>query len=235
MLPSESPFPCCWKGTALENIGLGNLRPRRGTYGRYSYEQLPPLPIELRGDFSWLAHAPIHRKAIRGRQDEKVSDSLKQLCISAAGHGLHLPREFITFLEDSTLGQRIRVNTGCVLELSSELARAPKGSGYLALFLIDCQGCGFWYLYLDESGKDHAIVTSSDCFDKDLEKYYGPPPERADIWYVAESFETFMCRCWIENELWFAGYEKKPISDLGQEYIARYQSKAAPGRTNGSS
>ena len=33
MLPSQSPFPCHWWGTGLENVGLGDVRPDVGTYG----------------------------------------------------------------------------------------------------------------------------------------------------------------------------------------------------------
>ena len=35
MLPSQSPFPCRWWGSGLEDAGLGDVRPDVGTYGRY--------------------------------------------------------------------------------------------------------------------------------------------------------------------------------------------------------
>ena len=43
------------------------------------------------------------------------------------------------------------------------------------------------------------------------------------ISFAAESFEAFMCRFWIENEIWFAGYEKKEISATGLQYVEAYR------------
>src|SRR5437016_4079508 len=42
MLPAHSPFPCHWWGAGLEAVALGELRPDRGTYGRYEFGRLPP-------------------------------------------------------------------------------------------------------------------------------------------------------------------------------------------------
>ena len=60
VLPSESPFPCHWWGISLEDAGLGEVRPDVGTYGRYEFDCMPPVPYEMRGDFAWLASAPDH-------------------------------------------------------------------------------------------------------------------------------------------------------------------------------
>ena len=58
MLPSESPFETGWWGIALDKAGLVEDRPDVGTYGLYEFERLPPLSLQLQGDFTWLDDIP---------------------------------------------------------------------------------------------------------------------------------------------------------------------------------
>ena len=106
--------------------------------------------------------------------------------------------------------------------------------GRLVRFLSDSQGCLFWYLYLAPDG-DHAVLSSRD--------FYGAPSEEEgyfsgrwsegvrearkteNLSFAAESFEAFICRFWIENEIWFAGFEKRDISADGQRYVGAYRKR----------
>ena len=68
MTPDASPFPLQWIGICLEKAGLGKVRPRIGTYGRYDFALLPPAPTELRGDWDWLRDEPERLPGIGGHR-----------------------------------------------------------------------------------------------------------------------------------------------------------------------
>src|SRR4051812_15590510 len=92
VLPSESPFPCRWWGTGLENVGLTDVRPDIGTYGRYEFDLLPPVPFGLRGDFDWLASAREHDgHSIGDQQAAENAKSLARLSEASARLGVRLP------------------------------------------------------------------------------------------------------------------------------------------------
>jgi len=235
MLPSQSPFPCRWWGTGLEKAGLADVRPDVGTYGRYEFDRLPPLPFEMRGDFAWLAAAPAHEQSIGDKMADANAAAIPELRESATKLGLRLPEAFVKFMETPELHQfmetpelhqRIRSNTDCYLDLCPEPIRSPLGGGYLVRFLTDSQGCLFWYLYLTLDGSDHAVVSSPGFYGTEEEQWQDEPPDPSEIVYCAESFEAFLCRFWLENEIWFAQYLKTPMPNVGHEYIERYRSKA---------
>ncbi|MBV9789769.1 MAG: hypothetical protein JOZ51_16405 [Chloroflexi bacterium] len=227
MQPAESPFPPGWWGTSLENVGLGKKRPNVGTYGRYNFDHLPPLPFDLHGDFAWLAVAPTHQQNIGNQQADDNRQALAQLHAAAARIGLQLPPAFTHFMETPTLHARIRSNTDCFLDLCPAPVPAPIGGGYLIRFLADSQGCVFWYLYLTADSSDHAVVSSNDFYGTEAEQWQDEPPEPHEIVFAAESFEAFMCRFWLENEIWFAEWQQTPLPDVGSEYIERYRSGEA--------
>ena len=91
-------------------------------------------------------------------------------------------------------------------------------------FLADSQGCVFWYLYLTSDGADHAVVSSPGFYGADVEQWQEDPPDPSEIVFCAESFEEFICRFWLENEIWFVGYENTPMPEIGRQYIERYRS-----------
>jgi hypothetical protein len=43
---------------------------------------------------------------------------------------------------------------------------------------------------------------------------------------LRRSFEAFICRFWLENEIWFAEWQKTPMPVGGREYVEGYRSKA---------
>ncbi len=225
MHPSESPFPCYWWGTDLEDAGLGEVRPRIGTYGRYEYAPLPPLPFDLHGNFGWLMAAPPHESSIGNEKAAENVQSLISLRESSAQFSLPLPEAFVKFMETAYLHQRIRSNTDCFLDLCPNPVRSPVGDGYLIRFLADSQGCVFWYLYLTPNGSDHAVVSSPCFYGTDAEKWQEEEPDPIAIVFAEESFERFMCRFWLENEIWYADWEKTPMPDAGRKYIEQYRRK----------
>ncbi|GAB3159723.1 hypothetical protein GCM10027290_65010 [Micromonospora sonneratiae] len=41
--------------------------------------------------------------------------------------------------------------------------------------------------------------------------------------FCGESFKTFLCRYWLENEIWFADDDGAPTPDVAAEYIRQYR------------
>ena len=223
MQPSESPFPCHWWGIELEDAGLGDVRPDVGTYGQYEFNRLPALSFEMRGDFAWLATAPEIDQHIGEEKAAENIQTLPRLREFMRRMGLKLPESFTVFMDTPALHARIRSTTDCYLDLCPEAIQSPIGGGYLVRFLSDSQGCLSWYLYLTTDGSDHAVVASSGFYGTEDEQWQEEPPDLGETVFSAESFEAFMCRFWLENEIWFAGYEGTPMPDVCQAYIERYR------------
>jgi hypothetical protein len=229
MLPAQSPFPCHWWGLSLEAVGLGEPRPDVGTYGRYDFSRLPPLPFPMAGDFAWLATAPAQRHNIGKKYAADHSRAFNFLCESSNRLGLRLPDAFTKFMETPPLHQRIRSATDCYLDLCPEPVRSPLGGGWLIHFLADSQGCLFWYLYLTADASDHAVVSAPDLYttpyetSEDDEEWEEEEPDPAAIRFCAESFEAFLCRYWLENDILFAHCQKTPMPEVGRQYIEHYR------------
>ncbi|GAA4909867.1 hypothetical protein GCM10023223_30080 [Stackebrandtia albiflava] len=191
-----------------------------GTYGRYGFGDLPPVPFPMTGDLSWLADRPVSDEwSVAGNASESLP-SLREACARAA---VTLPPAFDRFMATSSLQRRVRSNTACFIDLDTGPVASPVGGGHLIRFLSDQQGCLFWYLH-DTEGGDHAVVCSPDFHGTDAEP--GPCDPEA-ICFCAETFEVFLCRFWLENEVWFATTDGTPLPDVATEYIARYREVSA--------
>lgn len=226
MRPNESPFPFHWWGIELEIVGLRAERPNAGTYGCYDASRLPDLPFKLSGTFDWLASVPERDQNIAEEKADKNEVALAALYSSAQSLGVTLPGPFVLFVESPEFQRKIRSVTDCFLDLSPEVLPSPVNEGYLVRFLADSQGCLFWYIYLTPHGKDHAVVSSPYFYGSEAEQWDEEPPDHTQISFSEESFEAFMCRFWIENEIWFAAYERSAMPDFGAKYIESY------GRSN---
>ena len=224
MKSEESPFPPGWWGTSLDDIGLADQRPDVGTYGRYQQSSLPALPLALDGGLSWLSEAPIRSGHIGIERQRENGRALPRLERACAEEGLHLPSAFPEFMSTPSLQSRIRSNTDCYLDLADRPVPAPVGNGALIRFLADSQGCVFWYLFVPKGREDHAVVSSPCFFDLGSESEgMDGETEDPEIVFSEESFEAFLCRFWIENELWFSEYEGTPASELGRRYLEAYR------------
>lgn len=228
MKAGDSPFPCHWWGLGLEDAGLGDARSDLSTCGRCRFERLPALPFDLRGDFAWLRSAPIQQENIGQDLEATNPDCLRRLQDAASRGGVSLPAPFTTFLTSKALWSRVRSNTLCHLSVCPDLVPSPIGSGFLVRFLADSQGCLFWYLHLSRDGSDHAVVSSPCFYGAPDEAWDDEPADASGIAFCAESFEEFMGRFWLENEIWFACHGKTPLTDAAREYVASYW-RAAKG------
>jgi hypothetical protein len=219
----RSPFPCQWWGTSIDDVAE---RPRVGTYGRYKFAALPPLPFEMRGGFEWLADAAPHNSHIGREKPAENQSSLKALRESATRLGVTLPESFLTFMGTPALQAKIRSTTDCFLDLCPALVRSPIGDGWLARFLADSQGCIFWYLFMIADGTDHAVVSSPGFYGTAGETWQEEEPDPNEIVFSEESFESFLCRFWLENEICFSKYNGTPMPAAGRTYLDRYRQRS---------
>jgi hypothetical protein len=221
MRVDETPFPPGWWGQ-----GLDDVRPDVGTYGRYPHEDLPRLPFELRGDFAWLRSQPFRADHVAREKPAENAKALPALLGDAVRRGLILPTEFVEFYRSPDLQQRIRSCTDCFLDLSPVFIALPIADGFLLRFLADSQGCIFWYLYALPGTTDHCVVASPDFYGAKAEQWQEEPPDPEQIIFCEESFERFLCRFWLENEIWYSGYEKHPLLAEGRRYLESYGRRA---------
>lgn len=218
----QSPFPSAWWGTSLDNVGLQDQRPLVGTYGRYAYAGLPELPVPLDGDFAWLTGSPVHEGHIGSERAVETAESLAGLVERCRADGVALPQSFLRFMRDADLQRRIRSNTGCFLDVVDAPVPSPVGDGVLVRFLADSQGCIFWYLYIPTGTLDHAVVATPEFYDPSGERLHDEEPDHGALVFSAESFEAFLYRIWIENEIWFSEYEGTVMSEAGRRYVDLY-------------
>lgn len=220
MQPNETPFRTGWWGQ-----GLGDIRPDVGTYGLYPFDPLPALPFELLGNFAWLREQPQQKSHISREKSADNKQSLISLIADAKKKRLELPSEFLLFFHSPDLQKRIRSCTDCFLDLSPICVPSPLGEGFLIRFLSDSQGCVFWYLYLQRPGLDHCVVASPDFYGAEEELWQEEPPDPSQIIFCEQSFEWFICRFFLENEIWFTGYEKRPLLPEHRKYLEQYGKK----------
>lgn len=218
MKADQTPFRSEWWGQELPDV-----RPGMGTYGSYAHAALPPLPFDPRGDFSWLRGRPAHERHVASERSRVNDAALPRLIADAAGRGLTLPAEFVAFFSSADLQRRVRSCTDCFLDLAPACAALPSADGLLVRFLADSQGCAYWYLYQPPGSADHCVVASPDFHGADSEPEREGPPDPANLVFAEESFEAFLCRFWLENEIWFCGYEKRPMFAEGRQYLDGYR------------
>lgn len=220
MRAQESPFRPYWWAFGLEAAGVAG-RATEGTYGRFEFGALPPIPRELTGDLAWLAAQPTPDEWGVGTGPVAELAEVEAAC---ARLGVTLPGVFLDFLRSPRLLSKIRSCTACYISVGPVPVTAPGADGHLIRFLADQQGCLYWYLYVTATG--HAVVCSADLYGGPGDDYTAT----GEINFCGESFESFLYRFWLENEIWFAADEDGPMPEDADEYIRGYQANDADRR-----
>lgn len=215
-LPGE-PFAVGWYGAT----SLGGLRPDTGTYTYYTPSEVPPITIRLNGAFDWLQAASAKRPMA---STEGVTGCLDRLLTSGVEG---LPDEFVRFFRKSELWRKVRSCTDCYFNVDTAAVEIPGGLGRLIRFMSDSQDCKHWHLHLAPCGTKHAVAATYHFRGSDPEHPQGGKPHPRDITVCANSFEEFMYRFWLENELFYAAYEKTELPPGGADYLAFYQTTAS--------
>jgi hypothetical protein len=207
--------------------------PTPGTYSMFSYEGLPPVQPSLLEDFRWLESMPaIDGSLAEGTYPDGSKPDLGKL-LNIVGHlGITLPRSFSTFIKSIDLQRRIQSCTDCYLDVADRTVktRGPL-DGYLVHFLSDSQWCCHWYLHVSLSG-EHFVAVSEDPYGFNIPDAEGDDIptcrrdeidlEREQIWFCSPSFMEFIYRFWLENEIWFAGFEARPLTEEQRLYVGHY-------------
>jgi hypothetical protein len=233
--PPGAPFPVGWFG---QQLGDYRPDPTDSTYACYPPEELPPIRVPLDGTFRWLRSAPEQDHSVAADRDQTTAALERLLASAPAG----LPPEFVAFFRSPDLWRRIRSCTGCFLHLDAAAVGIRGGPGSLVRFLSDSQYCRHWHLYLAPGGTGHAVVATYFYTGSDADDLKGRLPHPKDITTCAASFEEFVYRFWLENELSFALHagELAAVRDLlpggpaiagrmpegGREYLAFYRPEA---------
>ena len=225
---NPTPFPAAWLG-----FGLGDLRPRQGTYGGYDYHALPPLPAdEVFGGFDYLGTGLIERPG-GAEYAHRYQGQLDQLRTEAFDTGLPLPVAFLNLMADYRRLDGQSSVTDCCFTLPNEedpIRSAHSGEGMHVLFYADSQYCLLWDLFVHRNGAACVIARSPEHFNPEF------PEARQRAWFVAPSFEAFVRRVWMENQAWHVlqrspnpNIERLPVPTAVQAYIDHYR-QAGGGR-----
>jgi hypothetical protein len=229
---NESPFETGWYSQELEGYRDAE---RHSTYHYYSYDSLPPLPENLfKKDFAWLRD----RDAVTSflySDLERFPTRLSSLKQQAAALNLPLPLDFTAFMATSWLPSKMRSCTDCYFDLPSIIQPCSSDlGGFIVSFLADSQGVLYWGLYVSPSG-DSCVVNSPEWYEAELmdedwdsksdedDEASKLPPSVQDLLYCAPSFEAFIYRFWIENEIWFAINDGEPLDELQIAYLSHYK------------
>jgi hypothetical protein len=177
--------------------------------------------VPLNGTFDWLQTVSAKRPMASANG---ITASLDRLLKSSAAN---LPAEFVTFFRSPELWRKVRSCTDCYFSVDTTAVEIPGGLGRLIRFMSDSQDCKHWHLYIAPCGTKHAVAATYHFRGSDPEHPQGGKPHPRDITVCAASFEEFAYRFWLENELFYAAYEKTELPPGGAEYLAFYQTTAS--------
>lgn len=228
--PQQSPFPHIWIGGDLEEYRLCD-----STYEGYELATLPPLKnVEFTGDFRWLLNeqSPLdfdqryHQSWSDYDNFEKwkanASKSKTLLLAESTKLGVQIPDVFFAFMDNTDLVARLWSPTDCYFEYPRTLIPYPAShGGYFVHFYSDSQYCCLWYLYIDPMQRC-VVVASDDLSEPHTDDFWHN--EHGHIVLCAPSFESFIYRLWIENEIWYRLVrEDQPLTPEMIEYLRFYK------------
>jgi len=219
--------PSGWWWSGLPGLEVEN------TYDRIPLDRLPSIRRDLSGKWDWVptVAAPLDW-SIADRDDPEA------FLEDAEAVGVPIPNSLRGFILRPELRRSIRSGTGCwwslgegrgvvaraaIVEAMREkgadvevdehgpLAFVPSLGRYVVRFLTDQQDCIFWFLVLGDS--DGPVIASFDDLTGELS-------EAPEIWRVSSTFEEFMYRFWIENEIFFRMNERVALTAEQEAYYA---------------
>ena len=206
---------------------LPGFRAQTGaTYARYELDAQPPVA----GDESlhWLeVESEKAEWSIEQGDEGQQTRALTVPHLDALVPDLRLPSSLRVFASRPDLQRRIRSVTACYLDLADFAVPAAGADGKLVHVLSDQQWCRHWLVYVGADDQE-AVVTSAAPIGFELpEDWPNAPPSvipldgENDLEVCADSFAEFLYRFWIENELWQAIVDGRPLSGALAAYAAQ--------------
>ncbi len=224
-----SALPQIWLSVGLPGFS------KESTYQGYSFDQMPPVPIELDDDLEWLRTHGTSNPGKGLAQPEEFARPLPAAKVLdfAAQASLPLPKAFVRFMTSPELQSRVKSCTDCYLDPGQRIVTTIGSmKGHLVHFLSDSQFCAHWYLHVLNTGQA-AVLESEDpyCFLIENADWIENPACRLEQVDLAElafqmcapSFSEFLFRFWIENEMWYAIHvseHRRPLTLLEINYLA---------------
>jgi hypothetical protein len=137
--------------------------------------------------------------------------------------GLRLPEPFLKFMASPELQVQIPSCTACYFDISDTIVQVPiDDGGFLIRFYNDQQDVLLWYLYLTPES-DYCIVVSDVMFDSVNLEGVTPEQIKGRLEFCAGSFEEFIYRWWLENDIWMALDEGRPLTEVQTKYLTHYR------------
>lgn len=212
-LKAKNPFKPAWV-----SFDLGDYRECDGTYEVYPYKSIPPIEDPLDGTFSYLDPKRRSKNAAQAKH-------VQHLAARAKKAGLVLPEDFIYLMSRPGLATTIPSCTACEWDLSKDLiACKALPNSFTVRFLRDQQDVFFWYLFLAPGLEPSVVVSPIPYDDPRAAKDVDRSTLLANSGLVAPSFEHFIYRWWLENELWDVLNSSRPgkLTPRQARYVAHY-------------
>ena len=179
------------------------------------------FPYRFDGSFGWLAEQPSHRHNIAAGYKRTLSRQWANILNESGRNEIRIPQAFADFITTSYLNSKIRSISDCYLGLARTFI--PFGKGHLLRFLNDSQGCAFWYLYIDSKTHQHCVAICYDYFDEDDDDSQDLSTiSPKHFVYDSPSFEAWLCRYWLENEIVFAHHDCTEMPRIPPRYIRAF-------------
>jgi hypothetical protein len=176
------------------------------TYSPLPLDAMPPLGRALDGTLDWLLDTGTYDPSLQRGPDDPAARDADAAGLQAIAPALSVTRVFRRFIEDPEPRRHIRSATACYLDLA-HFAVAVSDGGVLIHFLSDQQWVLHWLLYLRPDGSEAVVVTPNPL---GFDEGEGEPVRHVDLndaanWMsvCSDTFEEFLYRYWIENELFF--------------------------------
>jgi hypothetical protein len=208
-LPS---IPRVWEGIALPGV----FEPDRTTYSPIPLDAMSPTGQAFDSTLSWLLETQTHDRSLQRGPDDPAERDADAAGLQAIAPSLSLPPAFRKFIEDPEPRRHIRSATACYLDLAHFTVVVSDG-GVLIHFLSDQQWVLHWLLYVNPDGSQAVVVSPDPLGFDDGEDELGrllDVNDAPDLMTVcSETFEEFLYRFWIENELFHRLAVDKELAD----------------------
>ena len=199
-----------------------------GTYCGYELDAQPPLR-NVDPNLGWLTAEPLHDEWNLDETDATPQRRMRSTNLAEVLHGSRSPTALERLAGDPELQRRIRSSTGCYLDLGDKAAPTEDG-GVLLHVLSDQQWVRHWLVLIETTGRAPVVSTTRpigfdlpDDWYEDIDEERLPDRIRLDgsldLTVVADSFEEFLYRLWLENEIFFRAVAGDPLTEVQREYV----------------
>ncbi len=211
------------------SIAIPGVVTRWTTYWPADLDAMPRIGRRLDGSLDWLLGAPVCRPSLEEEPEDGVSRSADATGLREVAGALPLSAAFRQFIEEPRPRRHLRSATTSFLDLG-EFPVLLRDGGRLIHFLADQQWVLHWLLHVRADGREQVVVTPHPL---GFDATENAPLRSLDVTELgrlgavcADSFEEFLYRLWVDNELFFRlGVDRVTAAELPEElrsYLEAY-------------